>query len=117
MMHSLPPPTAASDPVQEEWVRLGRILALEAQKGFRDRPAPPGAPAVRGAASGSETPSAQAIGEPRSGSPPAAPLPPRRPRPVDAGFPGVDRALIDVPGIGPNRMRLLSRLGLETVGD
>ncbi len=29
----------------------------------------------------------------------------------------MDRSLADVPGVGPNRLRLLGRLGLETVGD
>jgi ATP-dependent DNA helicase RecG len=36
---------------------------------------------------------------------------------VDAALPGVDRALVEVPGVGANRMRLLGRLGLQTVGD
>jgi ATP-dependent DNA helicase RecG len=48
---------------------------------------------------------------------PAAPPAPRRARLADLGFPSADRPLADVPGVGPNRMRLLARLGLETVGD
>ncbi|HEY7067191.1 MAG TPA: ATP-dependent DNA helicase RecG [Chloroflexota bacterium] len=183
MRRVLPP--AAADPAGEEWMRLGRILALEAQKGYPDRTvigglagyldklvdrlaaggAVPDAqaqarrlrtllaayaaqePAERaraiaaaqalleqaapgnGAASAprAEVPSAApsaarpappavAASPPRPSPPPAAPAP-RRPRPVDAALPGVDRALVEVPGVGANRMRLLGRLGLQTVGD
>ena len=53
-------------------------------------------------------------GTPQSQPPP--PVPPRRRKP-DAAFPAPDRPLLDVPGVGPGRRRLLARLGLEVVED
>ncbi len=47
-------------------------------------------------------------------APPASPRPRRAP---DQSLPAPDRPLAEVSGVGPNRERLLARLGLHTVGD
>ena len=214
-MRRFPPSVARMDPAVEEFQKLDRILALEAQKGYADRaviggltgyldqlvarlaaaaaapahqaqaarlrallasyasrehaervravqaarsllrqPAPAGSThGVAGASDGRKmalptggapvrdagpsriaqpintlapasapteadpAPAAAPLARPAAAASVAAAVPPRRLRLVDPGFPAVDRALGDVPGVGPNRLRLLGRLGLETVGD
>jgi ATP-dependent DNA helicase RecG len=178
------PSGAPAPPAYAELRRLDRILALEAQGGYRDRTvigglrgyvqhlagrlaaqgaAPPWqrelrqllallegyatqsvaerAAAVQAArallaphlAASAVTPplptTALRQARPATRPPPAPPPAPERTagpparaaaaprRPASGPFPGPERPLLEVPGVGPHRQRLLARLGLHTVED